>query len=178
MGYTAPTTITTGQLVTAALMNAEWVENIKFLANPPAAARRQVAAQSMTNAADTIVNFDTTDKLVNGVTIPAVNRIQVPVAGVYMVSGSIRVAGNATAGFDEASIYVYNSSDVFQASWYAQGGPANIAGVDAAFNPGGPIWLNAGDRVALRFWTNKGTRNNTVGGVGHTRLAVVWVGLG
>lgn len=177
MPYNTPITWVAGDVLTAAQLNAQVRDNIAYLANPPAAMRRSSTAQLMNNAGDNLVTFTSTDQAQGGCTFPTPQTIAVPIKGIYNCSGTLRVPSNATAGFDEATLYVYTSGGVFVNSYYNQGVPTNIAGTDASFNPSGPIWLSAGDRVALRFWTNRGARNNVVGGVGGTTLAVVYAGL-
>lgn len=140
----------------------------------PAAARRSTVAQSMVNLADNLVTFNINDVTQGGCSFPDANRISVPAKGIYAVSGTVRVPGNATAGWDEAAIFIYNSSNVFQAIRHTQGSPAAIAGVDATYTASGLIFINAGDRVAMRFWTNKGTRNNNPGN--DTTLEIAYVG--
>lgn len=96
MGYTAPTTRASGYLVTAANWNTDLVDNITFLANPPACRVRHSANLSITDStltelgvtAGTTACFDTerydTASLHDTVTNPG--RITIPVAGIYLVS--------------------------------------------------------------------------------------------
>lgn len=98
MPYTTPSTITTGQLVTATLMNNEWAGNIAYLANPPHCALRHSVTQShATSSTWQALVFDTEDEDTAAMhsTVSNTSRITVPVTGLYVVSAEVTFAFNA-----------------------------------------------------------------------------------
>lgn len=98
--YTTPSTISTAQLVTASLMNTEWVENIKFLANPPACRVTSTATPSLANTTWTALAFASEEFDTDSMHSTSVNtgRITINTAGVYVVSASVGIGQNATGG--------------------------------------------------------------------------------
>jgi hypothetical protein len=99
MPYSAPTSITTGQLLTASLMNTDWGGNITFLANPPACRVRRTSTQSINTVTDTAIGFDAerydTDTMHDTVTNNT--RITMTTAGLYAVGGHLEY-DSSTAG--------------------------------------------------------------------------------
>lgn len=88
MGYTAPTTRATGYLVTAANWNTDLVDNITFLANPPACRVYHSVNQSITHGALTTLAFNSEryDTASLHDTVTNNSRITIPVAGIYTVT--------------------------------------------------------------------------------------------
>lgn len=98
MGYVTPVDITTSQLVTAAIMNAYWNENVRTLANPLCVRAYHNAAQSIPNGALTVLAFNNERYRVGGMHDTATNnsRFTLPSAGVYHVTFVGEFAVNAT----------------------------------------------------------------------------------
>lgn len=99
MPYSAPTTITTGQLVTASLMNTDWAGNIAFLANPPACRvynNASISHATSGNWQTVTFNSERYDTATMHDTVSNTSRITVPVDGLYLITGHIEFAANAT----------------------------------------------------------------------------------
>ena len=92
MAYTSPTTRSTNDLITAAIWNADMVENIKWLYNGnPGCRVYHNTTQSMTGSSDNTVLFNTerydTDTMHS--TVSNTGRITVTTAGTYMFHAQI-----------------------------------------------------------------------------------------
>ena len=105
MPYSAPSTITTGQLVTASLMNTEWAGNIAFLANPPACRVFNNAAIALTSGLLTALTFNSERYDTNTMHDTATNsgRITFNTAGLYTIIGHASFAANGT-GYRQLAI--------------------------------------------------------------------------
>ena len=107
MAWTDPTERATGFLVTAAVYNADLVDNLKFLHGAPSAGVDRGSGLSIASVTDTDYTFTGTawdnDSMVNlgSATAP----ITCPVAGVYTISAWVRWAANVT-GRRVISIYI------------------------------------------------------------------------
>lgn len=128
----------------------------------PAGVRHQTITQSITNATDILLTYDTTDVLQGGCTIPDSSKIQVPYRGLYYVSGSMRLTGNATAGFQSLSIVVYSGSNVLLRRDFENVFSNDLAGTIDGPAVSGLVYLNAGERVALNAFQNKTTRSTDI----------------
>src|SRR5262245_7924090 len=89
MGYTTPTTHSTGDLITASIWNTDLVDNIKFLANPPACrVYNSDDSNGVVDQTDLAVSFDSerfdTDNMHS--TSSNKSRITFNTAGVYVVT--------------------------------------------------------------------------------------------
>lgn len=88
MPYTTPTTRSTGLLVTASIWNTDLVNNILFLADPPACRVYNSSNISCADAAVTTLTFNSerfdTDNMHS--TVSQTSRITFNTAGVYVVT--------------------------------------------------------------------------------------------
>lgn len=181
MGYVAPTTRSTGFLVTAAVWNQDVVSNPTFLANPPACRVFHNANQSITNNTETSLAFNSerfdTDNMHDTVTNNS--RITFNTAGIYVVSAAVQFA--ADAGGDYTTSYVV----------LRRGGSSPIAlqtqgtFTTTAFGPHFAIStifkFAAADYVEVRAFqvnTSAGANNVLTGGEHSCDFGAVWVGLG
>lgn len=183
MAYTAPTTITTGQLVTAALMNAEWVENIKYLANPAHVEAWHGANQSITNSTWSALTFTAADlvdtqSMHDTVTNPS--RITIPTGwgGIYILEVAVYWGPSATG--QRALGFRKNGS----------GAQPNLPGYieQPSGGAGGfaqtllsKAKLAAGDYVEAFVYQSSGGALNVLTGVGTTNtpfFSATWIGLG
>ncbi len=102
--YTAPTTVSVGDAVTASLYNTYVGTNVANLIVPPMCRvyRTSVSASIASNdpIAFTTEEFDT-DGMWEGVTNPS--RITATTAGVYLFTGSVRIDG--TSAFSQVNFY-------------------------------------------------------------------------
>lgn len=99
MPYSAPTTVTTGQLVTASLMNTDWGGNITFLANPPSCRVFNNAVINLaTSGVGVALTFNSerwdTDTIHD--TVTNTDRLTCKTAGLYAIYASVEFAVNAT----------------------------------------------------------------------------------
>lgn len=179
MAYTAPTTRATGNLVTASIWNTDLVENIKFLANPPACRVYHNANQNVNDSASTALAFNSerwdTDSMHDTATNNS--RITINTAGLYVVTGSVEIT--------QATDYV---------RWFLElkaNGATTIA-VHADPDPGTPnlsrqltistIWkFTAGNYIELLvFQDNTANVARAVNSVAaySPEFSAVWLGLG
>lgn len=119
MPYTAPHTITTGELVTVDTMNDEWGGNASFLANPPSCrvyhnanisiAENSIVVLGVTAGATAAFNQERwdTDGMHSTVTNPG--RITFNTAGVYVCTFNV-VFENAAYNYAQAAIMLNNST--------------------------------------------------------------------
>ena len=98
MAYTTPTTRATNDNIGAAAWNADIVENIKFLANPPKCQVYKAANQSINNTTETPITFGNenwdTDTCHDNAT--NTSRLTCNTAGTYLVIARLTWANNAT----------------------------------------------------------------------------------
>lgn len=90
MPYTTPHTIAAAELVTVATMNNEWGGNIAFLANPPACRVYHNTTQSISDALEATVIFNSERYDTNTMhdTVTNNSRITLNTAGIYQVGFS------------------------------------------------------------------------------------------
>lgn len=174
MPYTTPTTRSTGNLITAANWNTDLVENIKFLANPPACRVYHNAAQSIPHNTPTILAFNSerfdTDTMHDTATNNS--RITIKTAGLFHVQANVEWAsagGNSTrlvtlllngattigqAQIDGAtgtqamlvsSLYKFAVNDYIQVRVYHfQGGAVNLNSAGAYSPEFSAVWVGLG----------------------------------
>lgn len=104
MGYTAPTTRTTGTLITASMWNTDLVDNVGFLANPPACRVYHNTTQSISDATETTVSFNSErwDTAAMHDTATNNSRITISTAGLYVVTCNLQMATAADYGIIRA----------------------------------------------------------------------------
>lgn len=179
MVYTAPTTIITAQLVTAALMNAEWVENIKFLANPPACRVYHNAAQSIASNTMTVIAFNSEryDTATMHDTATNNSRITIPVAGLYLVTfhGQFTDASDYTTG--QSRIMLNGTTRIAD----GPAGPAVAAVTDFITGVWTVYKFAAGDYIQAFVLQRNGAaaaRNLLSFGNNTPEFSATWVGFG
>jgi hypothetical protein len=98
MAWTTPRTWSTGETVTAAIMNAHVRDNLNFLYGAPACRAYHNAAQATTTAVALALalNSERFDNDTMHDTSSNNSRITFTTAGRYVVTGSIEFASNAT----------------------------------------------------------------------------------
>lgn len=175
MPYTTPSTITTGQLVTATLMNNEWAGNISFLANPPTCRVYNNAAISIPNVTTTPLTFNSerfdTDSMHSMVS--NTGRITFNTAGVYVVTANISWAASAV-GFRITNIRL-NGATVLAST-------SSVVRSDGFLDvPCPTIYKFAvGDYIEVTVFQNSGAALNVSAGGGSftPEFAAAWVGNG
>lgn len=110
MPYTAPTTRTTSDLITASIWNTDLVDNISFLANRPTVQVFMSAAQSVADAtvATLLYNQETFDTDTMHSTVTNTNRITFTTAGVYLVGVQANFATDTD--YDVVALAIRNSA--------------------------------------------------------------------
>lgn len=177
MPYTTPSTITTGQLVTATLMNNEWAGNISYLANPPACRVTNNAAQSIPNATWTALTFNTelVDTNTMHDTVTNTSRITYNTAGLYMVTCSNAFAANSTGG---RGIGVRKNGTGGSPT---EGGTLvapHSSGVSTYISYSTLVKLAVTDYLEVMLWQASGGALSTSVEAGLPTFTAVWVGLG
>ena len=106
MAYTDPTTRANGFVVGATEWNADIVQNIKFLADPPRCSAYRSSDLSIVTATETILTLNAEHWDTNSMHSTSVDagRFVAPVAGIYDVKLSVFFA-QATTGYRQARIY-------------------------------------------------------------------------
>lgn len=153
MAYSAPTTRSTGFLVTAAVWNQDVVDNMVAQENPPACRVRHNANQTLTTGVDLTILFNTEELDTTGnmhSTSVDTSKIVVPTAGLYHITGTVEI-GSSAAG---SKRYVYIQVN----------GTTVIAITSMPFSAGAVSWGNvsttkklaAGDYLQLKAHQDSG----------------------
>lgn len=158
---TVPVEITwvTGQVVTAAQLNANVRDAVNFLLSPPICQVRQTVAQSIPNNTNTAVLLDAEDIDNDGMhsTITNTSRLTAATTGRYAVGGGGTFASNTT-GVRLAS-YAVNGTEVPGTRVIAApvGSSTQTDMADRAMS----VFLNAGDYLEMLLYQNSGGALNT-----------------
>lgn len=176
MGYTAPTTRSTGNLITASVWNTDLVDNITFLANPPACRVYNTANQSVTSGGSgLLIPFNTerydTDNMHS--TVTNTSRITFNTAGLYLVTAHIQYAGNAT-GIRLAAIRFNGATDI------AYDIRMNAGASDTtAFSIATVYKFAAADYVEVLAFQSSGSTLNVFANANYSpEFSATWVGRG
>lgn len=115
--YTAPTTRSTGDLVTASIWNTDMVENIKYLKDTPALNGVQFPATQVASA-----NANTLDDYEEGTWTPSLSG---------GTGGSVTY-GAQVGFYTKIGRMVYVSANILASAWTHTGGSLYIAGLPFA----------------------------------------------
>lgn len=179
MAYSAPTTRATGFLVTAAVWNQDVVDNVAFLANPPACRVYHNTTQALTDGNEGSVTFNSErfDTAAMHSTGTNPGRITIPTAGLYVVG--------FTGTFEAANDYVncYAMLRMNGSTYIAMGAEArSTVGLNAALVTVHTVYkFAASDYVEVRVMQNNSataTRNLTSGANFSPEFYACWAGLG
>ncbi len=162
-------TWTTSDIVTAAMMNANVRDAVKFLENPPLFLGTSAAVQSVPAAVFTSIAFDTNTIDTYGGHSTTVNnsRYTAVVAGYYFCSGVVAFAPNATGNRfvefakNSAALVPDIRVNATTGGWATHIGLANL------------VQLNVGDYLELQGWQNSGGALNTESNASY--LQMQWV---
>ena len=160
-----------GDVVTAAMMNANVRDAVNFLAAPPLAILTQANAQSIPATAWTPISLDTSVADTYSGHSNTVNnsRYTSQVGNFYFVLGMVAYASNAT-GDRFASIYV-NGVPADQGPASSQNAVSGYQTLSYAF---GLIYLPAASYVELRAYTSTAVSTQTTTGQ-RSMMAAWWV---
>lgn len=105
MAYTTPRTWVAGEFPTAAQFNANIRDNVAFLANPPACRVYHNTTQSIPDAIDTALVFNSERHDTNTMhsTVSLTGRITATTAGLYVLS----FTGEMVAAADYVEVHAY-----------------------------------------------------------------------
>jgi hypothetical protein len=177
--YTTPSTIATAQLVTTSLMNTEWVENIKFLANPPACRAYHNTTQSVSDGTPAFVAFNSerydTDTMHS--TSVATDRITFKTAGLYVVqfNGAFVASNDYVSSF--AGIYLNSSMFIGLTN-----GGAAVTGLNDLYLSVSTVYKFAvNDYIQAQVMQNNSgsAAKNLMGGAAFSpEFSATWIGRG
>ncbi|MBS2548792.1 hypothetical protein KGQ19_18155 [Catenulispora sp. NL8] len=169
LGIPTQRTWTDGEVVTAAMLNANVRDAVNFGINTPALIARQTAAQNINNQQWTPVTYDTVDVDPYGAHNASITSQYVaPLPGVYHVCGQCDFTSNAN-GFRSIRIQVNGGAQILAKLQIA---PVN--GVDTALSTSADVFLNAGDYVEIAVYQFSGTTIPTGAVDGQPRMTVMW----
>jgi hypothetical protein len=170
---TVPAEITwvTGQVVTAAQLNANLRDAINFLIAPPLFVGRQTVAQSVNTAAWTALALDAEDKDSDGMhsTVTNTSRATAQTQGWYDLQYTGGFAADASTNTLRAVAYHVNGAN--------RAGKTQTFndGTDIALTGGASVFLNVGDYTEAAVFQNRGSALNTASQDGNPRFQVRWI---
>lgn len=174
MAYSAPHTWGAGDYPTAAYFNQEIRDNVSFLANPPTCRVFRSTTQTLTTGVAAAIAFDSerfdTDTMHS--TVSNTERITFTTAGVYVVTGILTYASNAT-GNRVTYIRINGAASLGYDLRAAVSGDTTNAIVTTTYK------FAAADYVELIGIQNSGG-NLLTGSTGNygAEFSAAWVGLG
>lgn len=153
-------TWTTGQVVTAAQLNANLRDAVNFLLNPPSCELRQTVVQSIGGSGNTLL-FDTEDLDNDGMhsTVTNTTRATSATTGRYAVSWASTWAANATGR--KGGWLIVNGVNVNASSAVV---PSSAATGTSVPGRSRNIFLNAGDYAEVFAYQESGGVVNTNAG--------------
>ena len=166
MGFTYPTTRSTGYVMGASTWNADVVDNMRWLGNDaPSCKAAMSGVQSIPVGVTTSLSFDTEWWDTAGLHSVSVNptRFTAPVTGRYQIQGMIRFPAANYNGFLEAYINDIATND--------RSGMAFSSSADYGISYLNEYEMSAGSFIQLAAWHNNGSALNLWG-----HCIVKWVG--
>lgn len=178
--YGTPRTWSAGERPTAAQFNAEFRDWISALANPPACRVTHSTTQSLSDATETTLVFDTERYDTDAMHSTSVNtgRITFNKAGLYVVTGHIEIA-NATDYVDMYLMIRLNGSGNGIAL-ERDAGPSTFAAT-RLLNISSVYKFAAADYVELRAYqdnTGSAARNVLQNSNRSPEFSATWLGIG
>lgn len=175
-----PRTWTTGETVTATIMNATTGVKgaLDFILSPPRCSVYQTATTSMaTSGSSQLILFDTeaydTDTMHS--TSSNTSRITATTTGLYLVTASLGFAANAT-GYRVAQLRKNSAGAVGSGTKVAiEAVPSTGASAPTSVAFAVYVQLTAGDYVEMFGFQNSGGALATVAGVGESFIQAQWV---
>lgn len=172
--YTAAGTAVAGQVYTAAAHNVI-ATNVNNFIVPPMCQVKRTTTQAITTASvtDVLFNAETFDTDDMHSTTSNTDRITVNTAGVYIVTGNLQMAGNATG---VRGIYIRKNGSTFARFFVTAVDALNLPGLSAS----AVITASAGDYFTCSVYQNSGGNldvlaDDPVGNLA-TTFSAVWIG--
>lgn len=164
-------TWTTGDIVTAAMMNANVRDAVNFLAQPPLFVGYQATAQAIPATAWTAINLDSSVADTYSGHSNTVNnsRYTAQVAGWYFMFGVVAYSSNAT-GVRFAAFYVNGSANI----QLPASSEAAVSGYQTLTACAGLVYLPLGSYVELRSYQNGANPLNTMTSTGQSSYMAAW----
>ena len=176
--YTAPTTVSAGDAITASLYNTYVGTNVANLIVPPACRFVLTTARNISTSTHTSITFNTdaredydTDGMLAGT---AGSKITIQTAGIYLCTASVNFSSNNT-GIRFSRIYRTRSgTEIALAGSELTSTQNSITAVPLA----GIIECNVSDTIELGVYQNSGSTLTTASESQNqtTFLAVQWIG--
>jgi hypothetical protein len=176
MAWSAPRSYSTGELVTAAMLNQEIRDNLNFLAAMHGARAYRATNQNITTATDTAVvwtaeSYDT-DVYHDLVTAPSRFTIPSGFAGYYQMRGQARFEGNNT-NFRVARIRLNGTTDLAE----DQRSPDATAVFATTVSSTTTQFLQVGDYVELIVRQSSGSTLYVEAGLALTFFELIFMGV-
>lgn len=165
----SPATWTAGEVPTAAKMNTNIRDTANYLLNPPTCQVQIPAAQTLTTGTVTILTATTTVWDTDSMASAADNGIKIKTAGLYLLTGYVAYASNAT-GYRGALIY---GNSTILASDYR----TPVSGVPTPYTVSVLARLAVNDVITLRGLQTSGGNLDATTTNGAGRLSAVWQGV-
>lgn len=174
MSYVAPSTRSTGNLITAAIWNQDIRDNRNFLHNCPAAQVYRTTNQTISDSALTGISWDAEVFDTEGIHDPVTNpdRLVVQTAGVYFVHAMVKFA---SGGASRRELWI-NVNDVASHAANAMRIGSTAA---AEMSISMAFLFNVNWFVILRvFQTSGGPLDIVSDGTFRPRFGICWIGSG
>ena len=173
MSYTAPTSRSTGDVITAAIWNSDVVGDITFLANPPTCAVYNSAAISIPNAALTVVTFNSerfdTDTMHS--TVSNTDRLTATTAGKYRIEANLSFALSAAGAVRQARLRINGVTEIAYHSHQPSGSHGSDMTIARKYQ------LAAGDYVQLLVYQDSGGALNLASATNYSpEFGMTWEG--
>jgi hypothetical protein len=171
--YTAPTTVSAGDALTASLYNTYVGTNIANLIVPPSVKLQKTTTQSITNASETALTWPTavydTDSMYSAVNT---SRITINTPGIYVLTACATFASNGTG---ERLLYFRVNGDsanrlAFARAFANQSGSSGLVIATS-------VQLSAATYIEVAAYQSSGGALNVLGDVYEVAsFSAVWVG--
>lgn len=177
MAYTTPVTATAAELITVQKFNEQIMDNISFLANPPACRVYNSANVSIPNNSATSLTFNSerydTDSMHS--TSSATSRITFNTAGIYVVSGTIQLAADSDYTLVQLGIQADSITNLALIRDMATVNDSRILTVTTTYK----FAVNSFVELQVRQVNTSGAANNVLA-VGNysPEFSACWIGLG
>lgn len=177
MPYTAPTTRATSNLITATIWNTDLVDNITYLANPPACRVYHNTTQSIPHITLTKLSFNSERFDTNTMhdTVTNNSRITFNTAGLYIVGFCFEMVGGADYNMCYGDIYLNNTTALVDQRSRAGANSQWGASMTTVYK------FAVADYIEARVYHDNAAlaaRNSVVTNNSNPEFWAVWIGLG
>lgn len=180
MAYTPPSTVTSSDVLTAALWNTQVKDNLNALYKPPACLVRRTTQQTPFTSGTAVTwegaIYDTTGPGSPMFSLASPTRVTIQVTGLYLVEAYIIISGTSTITIPTGLPIAVNGTTKFAPLIVVSGLlPSSTQSVATTFS------LAAGDYIEARPSSTTGgtlsiNGNATNYHLAQSRLSVTWIG--